>query len=66
MYIFNLFLYLMFVFSPQQYESAVSAGAPCYGYAPQLAPIAAQLGVDESVQPVCPYDPTNTNQARGN
>lgn len=57
MWVFNVFLYMMFVFSPQQYKQAVAAGEPCYGYA-------AQLGDDPSPQPVCFYDPSNTNPGR--
>jgi len=64
MYVFNLFLYLMFIFNPPAYDAAVAAGAPCYGFAPQLASVAAEIGADTEHQPVCPYDPTNTNPGK--
>ena len=54
MWVFNVFLYLCFLFSPKQYDASVAAGAPCYSYV-------ANLGDDSGAQPICWYDPTNQN-----
>ena len=54
MWVLNVFLYLCFVFAPQQYLERVAAGEPCYGYV-------ASLGDEGGKQPVCWYDPTNVN-----
>lgn len=57
MWVFNVLLYLCFLFAPAQYAERVSAGASCYGYA-------AAMGNDQGEQPVCWYDPANTNPGR--
>ena len=54
MWVLNIFLFLNFIFNPDGYKELVAAGEPCWGYV-------AALGSDQSPQPACPYDPSNTN-----
>lgn len=57
MWVFNVFLYLCFLFGGEQYAERVAAGSPCYAYV-------ASLGDDTSLQPDCFYDPSNINPGR--
>ncbi len=57
MWIFNVLLFLCFLFAPAQYDAMVAAGAPCYTYM-------AAWGNDQSPEPVCFYVPVNPISAR--
>ena len=60
MWVFNVWLFLLFVSGPNNagvYASMVASGSPCYRYM-------AAWGNDPSPQPVCWYDPTNTNSGK--
>jgi hypothetical protein len=60
----NIFLYLNFIFNPQGYQALVAAGEPCYGLATiQLSPLS-PVPTAPGPQPVCWYDPTNTNSGQ--
>ncbi len=51
MWVFNVLLYLCFLFNQFVYDQLVKQGAPCYGYV-------ASLGNEPADQPpVCFYDP---------
>jgi hypothetical protein len=55
MFVFNVFLYMMFVFNPPMYQEAKDSGNyPCYGV------IANDDGSmpDATDMPVCWYDPS--------
>ena len=56
MWIFNLFLYLVFLMGMwtgdfNEYDQFVAAGAPCYE----------AVGAPTTPQPICFYDPSNVN-----
>lgn len=64
MWIFAIWMYLLFCSlvggnpaSQAAYESFKANGAPCYVYI-------AAWGNDDSPQPDCWYDPSNTNPGR--
>ena len=59
MWVFNVWLYLNFVFNPSGYQQWKSAGQPCYAYVASLADPA--FPQNPNVQPTCWYDPTNLN-----
>jgi hypothetical protein len=61
MWVFNVWLYLVFLANQPGYQTLVDAGMPCYGYAAQLADDPA---APVPPQPVCWYDPSNTNPGR--
>ena len=50
MWVFNVFLYLTFLFNQAQYQEMKQAGYPCYGWAGGGSP--------DSAPPVCFYDPS--------
>lgn len=50
MWVFNVWLYLVFVFSPGQYAGLVEAGASCYAWVPETP---GQVAVGEA--PTCWY-----------
>jgi hypothetical protein len=51
MWIFNVFLYLMFLFSPKQYLESKAMGAPCYAY------VSDHGELPTTPPPPCFYDP---------
>jgi hypothetical protein len=62
MWVFNVLLYLMFVFNPTVYDAMKASGAPCYAFVASLADAEHPAGIDP---PPCFYDPTNANGAAG-
>ena len=64
MWVFNVWLFMMWVQAvsgnnPTGYATWVASGQPCYAYNASLAD--PQFPQDPAIQPVCWYDPANTN-----
>lgn len=59
MWVFNVLLYLMFLFSPEQYAAFKAAGAQCYIYRADMAEIGGPQAPDPP--PLCWYDPSNVS-----
>ncbi len=51
MWVFNVFLYLQFLFNPPQYTAFVDAGATCYAY------VSDHGETPQTERPVCFYAP---------
>ncbi len=59
-WIFNFWLYLMWVFDPPVYAAQVQSGAACWVQSDASELPTMGLGFT-GPQPSCPYDPANTN-----
>ena len=59
MFVLNVFMYLLSLFNQPLYQEFKDAGYPCYGYLPTVSAPA-----PTTQQPVCFYDPSNTNPAQ--
>lgn len=57
-WVFNIWLYLLFVFNPQGYAQDVAAGYPCYA----LVQLAFAGPGDPGPMPPCWYDPEGPPQ----
>jgi hypothetical protein len=53
MWFVSIFLYLMFAFNPPVYQQMKANGASCMAYY--------NWDIPTTPQPVCPFDPSNTN-----
>lgn len=59
-WVFNLWLYIMFVFNPPTYNAMVQSGAPCW-YQTQTANLPTMGLGFTGPQPACWYDASNVN-----
>jgi hypothetical protein len=63
LWVFNVWLYLLFVFNPVAYHESVAQGAPCWVQVEmQIShPTGNEIMDAFTPQPTCGYDPSNTN-----
>ena len=59
MWVFNVFLYLTWLFAPAIYDAKVASGEPCYVFVQQLGD-----GSDPGPMPVCWYAPAPVQAPR--
>jgi hypothetical protein len=64
-WLFNLYLYFMYVQNPAAYQELVAGGMSCWVQSSTAnLPVGEGAGIGGLVQPACWYDPSNTNDGR--
>jgi hypothetical protein len=63
-WLLNLYLYFMFLQNAPVYQQLVAGGMPCWVQTSTAHLPVGDEGIGGAAQPVCWYDPSNTNDGR--